>query len=63
MPWNAKKFLILIICAFAMWAIAVTVFVRDRSLDTKLLAVVSFVGGVAIILNNLPENGKDKEKK
>lgn len=39
--------------------LAVVVFVRHTSLDTDLLACIGLAGGVAIIISNLPRNGKD----
>ena len=59
MPWHIKRMLLIFACGFAALGLAIVVFVRHASLDTDLLACIGFAGGVAIILSNLPENGKD----
>jgi hypothetical protein len=60
MPWRVKRQLILAACGFFAFGIALTVWVRNDLLDTDLLAVVGILGGIAIIVTNLPENGKEK---
>jgi hypothetical protein len=59
MPWRIRRLLYLIAIAFAIGGLAIVVFVRDKSTDTVLLACMGLLGGVAIILSNLP-NGNDK---
>jgi peptidoglycan/LPS O-acetylase OafA/YrhL len=62
MPWRIKRRLILAACGFFAFGIALAVWVRNDLLDTDLLAVVGILGGIAIIVTNLPENGNGKEK-
>jgi hypothetical protein len=58
MPWKAKRLLYLMGCGFGVLALAIVVLVRDRSVDTVLLACIAILGGIAILLTNLPiENG------
>jgi peptidoglycan/LPS O-acetylase OafA/YrhL len=59
MPWGVKRFLYLMAMGFAVLGLAIVVVVRDRSVDTVLLAAIAILGGAAIILTNLPVNGKD----
>ena len=59
MPWHIKRMLIIFACGFTAMGLAVVVFVRHTSLDTDLLACIGLAGGVAIIISNLPRNGKD----
>jgi hypothetical protein len=62
MPWRIKRNLILYTCGFFALALAIVVFIRNDSVDGDLLAIVALLGGVAIIVNQLPENGNGKEK-
>ncbi len=59
MPWSAKKLLAMMLCGFAALGLAIIVLVRDNSTDDVLLACLGLVGGVAIIINSLPDDGKD----
>jgi hypothetical protein len=61
MPWPVKRMLILMACGFGCIALAAVVLIRDRSTDTQLLAWIAVLGGVAIIVTNLPANGKDHD--
>jgi hypothetical protein len=47
----------LMACGFGVLALAVVVLVRDTSTDSVLLACIAILGGIAIILTNLPTNG------
>jgi hypothetical protein len=60
MPWRVKRLLFLMACGFGVLALAVVVLVRDSSTDSVLLATIAILGGMAIILTNLPANGKDE---
>lgn len=62
MPWKAKKQLILWGCGFFVLAIAIAIFVRHDSVDANLLAVIAILGGIAIIVNQLPDNGDNGKK-
>ena len=57
MPWRIRRMLGLFACGFAALGLAIVVLVRDNSTDAVLLALLGLIGGVAIILNNLPANG------
>jgi hypothetical protein len=60
-PWKTKRLLYLMACGFGVLALAIIVLVREKSrgTDTDLLAYVAILGGIAIILTNLPNgNGK-----
>lgn len=59
MPWRVKRFLYLMACGFGALALAAVVLIRDHSTDIRLLAIIAVLGGIAIILTNLPVNGKD----
>jgi uncharacterized membrane protein len=59
-PWRVKRLLYLMACGFAVLVLAVVVLVRDRSTDSELLGTIAILGGIAIILTNLPANGNDK---
>jgi hypothetical protein len=62
MPWRVKRNLVLYACGFFALGLAIAVFIRNDSIDGDLLAIVALLGGVAIIVNQLPENGNGKEK-
>lgn len=57
---QARKLFILIILGVIVLALSLTIFLRNRSLDDDLLAIVGIIGGIAIIINTLPSNGKEK---
>jgi peptidoglycan/LPS O-acetylase OafA/YrhL len=59
MPWRVKRLLALMTCGFAVLALAIVVLARDDSTTTVLLAVIAILGGIAIILTNLPQNGNN----
>jgi hypothetical protein len=61
MPWKVKRLLYLMALGFGVLALAIVVLVRDRSVDTDLLAYIALLGGIAIILTNLPLNGNGKD--
>ena len=53
----------LILLAVAVLVISLVVLIRNRDLDTDLLAVLGLLGGVAMIVVALPSrNGKKEEK-
>jgi hypothetical protein len=57
MPWRLKRQLILIVLGVGAMALGIVVFVLNRDTASDLLALVAFLGGVAIILNTFPTNG------
>jgi hypothetical protein len=63
MPWKVKRSLILYACGFFALGLAIVVFVRNKTIDGDLLAVIAILGGIAIIVNQLPENGNNNKEK
>jgi hypothetical protein len=54
-----RREVILILCGVAAFVLGLIVLIRNRDLDTDLLAALGLVGGVAIIAVALPgSNGK-----
>lgn len=62
MPWKVKRQFYLILLGTIAMALAIVVFIRDSSIDTRLLSGVGFAGGLAIIINLLPSNGHQDEE-
>jgi hypothetical protein len=60
MPWKVKRLLMLMACGFGLLGLAAAVLTRDHDLNVRLLAVAAILGGVAVLLTNLPGNGDDK---
>jgi hypothetical protein len=63
-PWRVKRLLTLMACGFGVLGLAIVVLVREktRGSDVDLLAYIAILGGIAIILTNLPTNGNhDKD--
>jgi hypothetical protein len=54
MPWKTKRLLWLMTCGFALIVLAIVIFVRDDSTDSVLLACMGVIGGIAVIITNLP---------
>jgi hypothetical protein len=61
-PWRVKRLLGLMACGFAVLALAVVVLIRDRSTDSEILGTIAILGGIAIILTNLPANGNHHDE-
>jgi xanthosine utilization system XapX-like protein len=59
MPWRVKRLLYLMALGFGVLALSIFVLVRHDSTDSDALAVIGILGGIAIILTNLPVNGKN----
>ena len=57
MPWRLRKLVALILLGAAILALAVVVFVIAHGVAFDLLAVVALLGGAAVIVNSLPDNG------
>jgi hypothetical protein len=51
----------LMACGFGVLALSIVVLVRNDSIDSSLLAGIGILGGIAIVLTNLPTNGKDEK--
>ncbi|HEY2303918.1 MAG TPA: hypothetical protein VGH66_18605 [Acidimicrobiales bacterium] len=61
MPWRVKRLLYLMALGFGVLALSIFVLVRHDSTDSDALAVIGILGGIAIVLTNLPTNGNDKD--
>jgi hypothetical protein len=57
MPWRLRKLIALILFGAAILALAIVVFVIAKGVAFDLLAVIALLGGAAIIVNSLPDNG------
>jgi hypothetical protein len=56
---SARRVALLILCGVAVLTLSLIVLVRNRSLETDLLAAIGLVGGVAIVIVSLPAaNGR-----
>jgi hypothetical protein len=62
MPWRLRKRVILIFLGAVALALAVIVLVLNRDASTELLASLGLIGGLAIVINSLPDNGNDKKE-
>jgi hypothetical protein len=60
MPWQLRKTVLLILLGVAALVLGSIVLVLNRDASSDLLAVVAIVGGLAIIVNSLPVNGRDQ---
>ena len=49
-----RRLLVLTLLGVALVAVAVVVLVRNRSPDDELLAVAALIGGLAILVTNMP---------
>lgn len=59
MPWRLRKKLMLYVLGAMALALAIVVMIQNQSLSTELLAAIGVLGGIAIIINDLPDNGDD----
>jgi uncharacterized YccA/Bax inhibitor family protein len=57
---TVRRTTILILLGVAVLVLAILILIRNRSLDTDLLAVIGVLGGVAIVVVSLPTT-KDKD--
>jgi hypothetical protein len=57
MPWRIKRVWIEILLGVAALTLAIIVLVLNRDVPSDLLAVLGLVGGAAIVVNALPDNG------
>ena len=57
MPWRLRKTIGLILVGAAALALAIVVFVVAHGVAFDLLAVIGLLGGAAIVINALPDNG------
>jgi hypothetical protein len=59
---RTRQLLLLYLGGVAVMSLAVVVFVLNRGLAVDLLAVVGFLGGLAIIINSLPTRNGGKSE-
>jgi hypothetical protein len=59
MPWRIRKLVMMMLLGAGVLALAIVVFVLNRDTSTDLLAVIALLGGLAIVVNELPDNGHD----
>ena len=57
MPWRVRRLLILMGAGFATFALGAVVVARHHNLDTVLLGILGMLGGVAILITNVPNGG------
>lgn len=56
---TARRMAALILLGVAVLVLAIIVLIRNRNIDSDLLAVTAILGGLAIVVVALPVNGKD----
>ena len=57
----AKRTALLILLGVIVLTLSLMVLIRNRSLETDLLAAIGLVGGLAIVVVSLPSsNGRDR---
>jgi formate-dependent nitrite reductase membrane component NrfD len=61
MPWRIKRRFYLTLLGVGALVLAIVVWVRNAEPDTDLLAGGLFLGGIAMLIIALPENGKDND--
>ena len=54
---KTKRTAALILLGVAVLTLSLIVLIRNRSLDTDLLAAIGLVGGLAIVVVSLPTSG------
>ena len=58
MRWIARRRLILILIGSVALALSIVVWIINQSISSDVLAAVGVLGGIAIVINSLPENGE-----
>jgi hypothetical protein len=61
MNWPQRRMTYLVLLAVVVLVLSLIVLVRNRSLETDLLAACAIVGGLAIIVVALPSDGKQHD--
>ena len=57
MTWHLRRTILLILFGVASLTLGTIVLILNKSIATDLLAGIGILGGLAMILNTLPENG------
>ena len=57
MTWHTRRTIYLVLLGVALLVLAVIVWVLNKDTSTDLLAAAAVVGGLAIVLVSLPDNG------
>jgi hypothetical protein len=55
--WHLRRTILLILFGVASLTLGTIVLILNKSIATDLLAGIGILGGLAMILNVLPENG------
>jgi hypothetical protein len=58
----AKRDALLILLGVAVLTLSLIVLIRNRDLDTDLLAVIGLVGGIAVVIVSLPTTSNGDRK-
>lgn len=59
MTWKLRKQFLLILLGVIALTLSIIVWLINQNASTDLLAGAAFVGGLAIVLNSLPDNGNN----
>ena len=57
MPWRTKRIVYLMVLAVALLVLAVIVWILNQDTSADLLAAAAVVGGLAVLVVSLPDNG------
>jgi hypothetical protein len=61
MSWQLKREVLLVLLGVVVCALSIVVLVLNRDASTEILGVIGLGGGIAIIVNTLPLNGRDEK--
>ena len=57
MTWHTRRTVYLMLCGVALLVLAVVVWVLNQNTSADLLAAAAVVGGLAVVVVSLPDNG------
>ena len=57
MTWHTRRTVYLMLCGVALLVLAVIVWVLNQDTSADLLAAAAVVGGLAVVVVSLPDNG------
>jgi len=55
--WHTRRTAYLMLCGVALLVLAVVVWVLNQNTSADLLAAAAVVGGLAVVIVSLPDNG------
>lgn len=61
MPWKIKREIYLILLGVAGLVLSIIVLVIGQNASTDLLAAIGIIGGAAMVIVSLPENGNGQK--